>query len=285
MPVQTSAAGAELDVHRLDMTVRRALAYAAGIGETAPALFDDARPGGIIAPPQFCVSPEWPVVSGPKSREAGGMTDEERVRAVHAIQDSIFHAPIRPGMKLKTTGRIISVRRARAGAHMVTRMETRDENSDALLVTSWSTRILRDVETAGEDTILSRPDELPAVSGADEFESKVPIAATMPHAYTECADIWNPIHTERSVALAAGLPDIILHGTATWALVGREVMRRHSPDEPERLKRLHGRFTAMVFPGHDMRVVQQRMKDGAVGFAVYNHLGQRALSDGVAVIR
>ena len=26
--------------------------------------------------------------------------------------------------------------------------------------------------------------------------------------YTECARIWNPIHTDRAVALAAGLPDI-----------------------------------------------------------------------------
>ena len=71
----------------------------------------------------------------------------------------------------------------------------------------------------------------------------------MPHVYTECARIWNPIHTERDVALRAGLPDIILHGTATWALAGREVLRAYGDGDPARLKRLHGRFTAMVIPG------------------------------------
>ena len=46
------------------------------------------------------------------------------------------------------------------------------------------------------------------------------------HVYTECARIWNPIHTDRAVARAAGLPDIILHGTATLALaVSRSLAR------------------------------------------------------------
>ena len=43
--------------------------------------------------------------------------------------------------------------------------------------------------------------------------------ATAAHVYTECARIWNPIHTDVAYARAAGLPDIILHGTATLALL------------------------------------------------------------------
>ena len=46
----------------------------------------------------------------------------------------------------------------------------------------------------------------------------IAVGATAAHVYTECARIWNPIHTDVAYARAAGLPDIILHGTATLAL-------------------------------------------------------------------
>ena len=48
-------------------------------------------------------------------------------------------------------------------------------------------------------------------------EIRVPIGAGAAHVYTECARIWNPIHTDTAVTAKAGLPGIILHGTATLA--------------------------------------------------------------------
>lgn len=284
MPVHTSAVGKTLDVNRVDMTARKALAYAAGIAETATAMFDDDQEGGIVAPPQFCVSLEWPVISGPLAQDAFGMTPEERPRGVHTSQDSIFHHPIRPGMNLRTTGTVTSVRRARAGAQTTAKIETFDTNSGTQLVTSWTTRIIRNVDVAGEDSNCETPPALPLGSGVTDTEKTIFIPREMPHTYTECADIWNPIHTERQAALAAGLPDIILHGTATWALAGREVIRTHCSGDPTRLKRLFGRFTAMVIPGQDIKVSLQEPADGAIGFTVFNHQGQAAVSDGMAVV-
>jgi acyl dehydratase len=106
----------------------------------------------------------------------------------------------------------------------------------------------------------------------------------MPHVYTECASIWNPIHTERAVALAAGLPDIILHGTATWALAGREILRVYGGDDPRRLRRLCGRFRAMVLPGTEITVEHAAARDGAVHFVVHNHRGEPAIDQGYAVV-
>ena len=114
--------------------------------------------------------------------------------------------------------------------------------------------------------------------------SRSSIPREMPHVYTECASIWNPIHTERAVALAAGLPDIILHGTATWALAGREVLRLYADGDPRRLRRLHGRFRAMVLPGTEIKIEQRRGRDGAVHFVVRNHRGEPAIDQGFAVI-
>jgi acyl dehydratase len=284
MPAHAAAAGSELDVNNVTMTARKALAYAAGIMDTSAAVFDDDRPGGIIAPPQFCVSLEWPVVSGILARGAVGMTAEEQVRSVHASQDSIFHQAIRPGMNLTTTGTIAAIRRTRAGAMTLTKLTTTDADTGAPVVTSWSSGIARGVEVVGEDTSLDGPPPLAEAGGGILQSIDIFVPREMPHNYTECADIWNPIHTEREVALAAGLPNIIPHGTATWALAGREVIRVCCGGDPAGLKRLYGRFTAMVIPGNSIRVELHEPSGGAVGFTVFNELGRPAVSNGVAAI-
>ena len=65
-------------------------------------------------------------------------------------------------------------------------------------------------------------------------EVEIPVPAGAAHTYTECARIWNPIHTDKAVALAAGLPDIILHGTANLALGVSAVIGLRADDRPER---------------------------------------------------
>ena len=96
VPISSAAAGSLLDTSRERISVRRILAYAAGIGATGSPAFDDDREGGVVAMPPWCVSLEWPVVSGAgrslvSARPAGAH------RGVHAAQDSTFHRPIRPG--------------------------------------------------------------------------------------------------------------------------------------------------------------------------------------------
>ena len=284
MPVHSSAVGKVLDVHHVDMTARKALAYAARIDDTSTYVFDDAREGGIIAPPQFCVSLEWPVVSGDLAYEAFQIEAAEKVRGVHVTKDSIFHKPIRPGMKLKTIGTVTGVRQARAGAHNTIKLQTIERDSGEVLVTSWTTRIIRDVDIVGGEISNEAVPRLPEASGIEQASDRILIARQMPHIYSECADIWNPIHTERAVALAAGLPDIILHGTATWALVGREVVRAQCGGNPGQLKRLFSRFSAVVIPGQEIKISLDEPKDSVIGFTVLNHLGQKAVSDGIAVV-
>jgi hypothetical protein len=118
----------------------------------------------------------------------------------------------------------------------------------------------------------------------------IDLPRTFPHVYTECASIWNPIHTEVRVARAAGLPDILVHGTATWALAVREVARVHAPGEPGRLRRLAARFRAMVPAGTpiDVRIGAPRAlpADGgaAIPFRVLDASGAIAVDRGWAVV-
>ena len=290
MPIQSAAAGSPLDSSREQLTVRRILAYAAGIGATAPSAFDDDRASGVVAMPPFCVSLEWPVVSGARARDGLGAEGAERFRGVHASQDSFFHRPIRPGDDLETRGLIASVQPTRAGALVAMKLETVDMATGETVVTSWSHSIYRGVEVSGGAVVVEQAPAVPSSdrdassAGAGTAAITIAIPREMPHVYTECASIWNPIHTERTVAIAAGLPDIILHGTATWALAGREILRVYADADPRRLRRLHGRFRAMVLPGTEITVEHAAGRDGAVHFVVRNHRGEPAIDQGYAVV-
>ena len=285
MPIQASAVGSDLETRDRDIDVRKTLAYAAGIGDVCGPSFDDDRVDGIVAPPSYCVSLEWQVVISGRSRRLLGASPDEVRRGVHAAQDSTFHRPIRPGDQLRTSGRIVAVEPTAAGALCLTKLETVDRKTGEPVATSWSTSIYRSVSVEGTPGRLVQAPPIPPPSEPPAMESiKISIAREMPAVYSECADIWNPIHTERTVALAAGLPDIILHGTATWALAGREIVRRFCDGDPVRLRRLHGRFRAMVIPGTSISVKLGRESSGAVRFTVLNDRGDEAISAGYAVV-
>jgi hypothetical protein len=49
-----------------------------------------------------------------------------------------------------------------------------------------------------------------------------------------------------------------LHGTATWALAGREIAKHYAHGDASRLRRLAGEFSAMVIPGKDIVIEHAR---------------------------
>jgi acyl dehydratase len=282
MPIRAAAVGQEIGPYAFEITTRSALAYAAGLGETADVYFDDARPEGIIAPPMMVIPLEWPASRDLRETPAFGATDEERQRVVHAEQDTQIHQPLRPGMRVKSTGRLVAVKRVKPGALTISRLSLETTDGDPI-ATSYSTAIYRGVDIDGDDCIEDQPPAWPEQQPSGAWAEKpVSIARQLPHIYTECADIWSPIHTERAVALGAGLPDIILHGTCTLALAIKELVIERSGGDPLLLKRFACRFTGMVIPGTDIQVRHAATPRGSV-FEVLNADGDLAISRGQAL--
>jgi acyl dehydratase len=286
MPFPADRLGQTLQPMERDMSTRAILAYAAGIGASEPAYLDDAQAGGLRALPFQCVSLEWPVLVSMRETLGDVLLPHEAVRGVHAVQDSTFHRPIRPGDRLVTEGQLVSARSIRAGVLVVCRLITRERDGGAPVTTTWTSSIYRDVALQGAAASLAEPEPLApedaAPPGPDAEAVTIHVPRQAPHVYSECADIWNPIHTERQVALAAGLPDIILHGTATWALAGLTILRRHGRNDVGALRRMTGRFSGMVLPGEDVTVRHERSASGAVRFEVLTASGALAISQGVA---
>ncbi len=287
MKISSSHVGPLPGRREITLTTRQMLAYAAGIGDGSPFVFDDLHPD-FMAHPALCVALEWPVISDPGGLARIVSDPRALVRAVQSVQDSTFHRPMRSGDQLTTSGRITGIWRGATGVRVASELCTRNSLGEEV-VTSQLLAIYRGVQAEGEDQPAAQPATVPAADPAcgETQSAPLPIERALPHRYSECSGIWNPIHTERRAARAAGLPDVVLHGTATWALAGSELIRRLADGKPGRLKRLHGRFAALVFPGTTLRLqyrTRERDRRTEVFFEVLTPEGERAISDGFALL-
>jgi acyl dehydratase len=115
------------------------------------------------------------------------------------------------------------------------------------------------------------------------WTSVVEVAATAALVYTECARIWNPIHTDIAVAARAGLDAPILHGTATLALALSRVVARDLGGDPARVAEIRGRFTGMVLMPSSFTVRGRPSEAGGVAFDAVGPDGAPVLSQGVVI--
>jgi len=291
MPVPTDMVGDQIGPIKHEVDERWTMAYSAALGDTHDCYFDTRRNGGVVAHPMFAVCPEWPVIV--QSRELAdkwGITPEETRQGVHATHDVSIHRLVRPGDVLSTRLTYTGVENKRPGAYTTMKIETVDADGEAVFTTHQG-GIHLGVPTVGED----RPDvsappipELGPTSKEPITEILVPVAHGAAHTYTESARIWNPIHTDASVAKAAGLPAIILHGTATLALGVSAVIDAVADGNPERVRRIRGRMASMVLMPStiNVKVIDSTTVDGQdiVRFQVLTEEGGPAIDQGLVFL-
>ena len=267
-------------------TTRRLLAFAAVIDPDDGDALDDLVPAGPTAIPSFCAAIEWSLLSAADGSGAIAAIGGELSRYVHVAQDSLFHAPIRANAELEVSGRIVGLSSVRAGVLLTLRIETRDAALGSTLVTSWCTVLCRGATAEGSDRLVDAAPALAVPGAVARSRVEIAVARGLPHLYAECSGIVNPIHTERRAATAAGLPDILLQGTATWAIAGREIERRLGKPVGRRLCRLAGEFRAPVIPGSIVTLSHDAAQESAtvVGFEVRTASGAVAIANGRAAL-
>ncbi|MBI1817764.1 MAG: MaoC family dehydratase N-terminal domain-containing protein [Deltaproteobacteria bacterium] len=293
MPLASELVGQSGPSVTHDIDARWTMAYAAALGDILPCYVDTRQPAGVVAHPLFPVCFEWPLIVG--GRQLPGdtrLTPAERMRSVHATHDLVIHRPVRPGDRLTTVPTIVGVERRKPGAYQVVRLDTTDANG-AAVCTTWMGALYRGVDVDGPDRPATDAPNTPmmpmtesiATDAPARTEIRVAIAANLAHVYSECARIWNPIHTDRAFAAAAGLPDIILHGTATLALAISRIITTEASGDPTRVRRIAARFGAMVFMPSEIVVRIIARDAGVVRFEVLNSEGRLAVRDGVVVLQ
>ena len=270
-----------------ELTPRLISAFAAGVDDPNPCYFDDTREGGLVGHPGLAFTFQWNTRHTP-----GAKVDlAEAARGVHAWVDIRYSRPFRQGDVITAQGRTIAAHQLAPGWLVVQGIRMRDaEGCDVAVMDSAG--ILRGVrrDDPGEQVEPLVPQPEPSAAATEPlWEAAVDVAPHAAHVYSACADIWNPIHTERTAALAAGLPDTILHGSATLTMALREVVNRSLGGDPRRIARLAGQFRAMVIPGERMtvRLLEGRETEGgrALFFDVLNAHGEAAVARGLVVMR
>jgi acyl dehydratase len=265
------------------LDARKTMAYAAGINDANPAYFDDTRDDGLLIHPGICFSLQW------KSRFQ--IDRKPNLRAapygVHAYTDLRMHRPFRQGEAITTQGTTVGRRQIAPGTYTMERYLMTSSSGDLVAELDYN-GIIRGGQLDGPDVVLEeeipRPMS-PATDGTPLWASEVFIPLHLGQQYTECADIYNPIHTEPSVAKAAGLPDIILHGSATKAIALSEVINRSFNGDARPITRLCGQLRGMVLMNSTIKVECMADKEEAgirtIFFRVLNQEGQAAIANGV----
>ena len=202
------------------------MAYNAALGE----LSDKPHP-------LFPVCYEWPATQA--LRESTGL-QKINAQLVHAQHDLTIHRPLREE-KLFVSGRVVACLQRKPGTLVVFRFETQDDKGEPVSTTHYG-MLYRGVVLEGGDRSTASIEDPPRHERDLPLIGNFSVAATTAHVYTECARIWNPIHTDVAYARAAGLSGIILHGTATLALSVSRLTKT--------AKRVRCRFAGMVpMPG------------------------------------
>ena len=280
MPLHSQIVGQTIPPIQHDVDARWLMAYAAALGDHNHRYMDTAAQS-VIAHPIFPVCVEWPVIL--QMRAIAGMhhlTAEEAARGVHAAHDLHLLAPITAGDQLTTAAQMTAVEATRSGARYVMRLDTHNQHN-TLVAQTWQTGIYRGVDVIGEtDSVSEKAPSQPEHQNSHwQHENSIQVAAGLAHTYTECARIWNPIHTDRAVALKAGLPDIILHGTATLALAVSNLVTNVLGGETSRVARVGGRFAAVVLMPSTIQLNYTQV-DRCVHFEVLNEAGESAIRNG-----
>ena len=282
--------GAEVGPIAHEIDARWLMAYAAALGESDRRYVDTLAPHGPLAHPLFPVCYEWPVAVAIRDATIPAALQP---RSVHATHHLVIHRAPRAGARLQTVARVTDVRARRSGTLIVTRFVTTDAAGQPVTTTDYGS-VYRGVSMTG---VLPRDVDEPspratATEGPEALRSSGPSAAvigwqelvdvpaTLALVYTECARIWNPIHTDVAVARAAGLPAPILHGTATLALAVSRALAHDRRGDPSAVAEVWARFTGMVAMPSTLTVRGRDRQDDGIGFDVVNEAGAPVLTAG-----
>ncbi len=245
------------------------MAYAASIDDTKPTHIDTTVSGGIVGHPLFVVCLEWPVLASCRLDDPDvQVTGASAV--LHAGQDTIIHRLVRPGDSLATSLTIEGIEAKRPGVLVRYLLETVDAEGLPVATTRFDVLALGahhdlpDFAPTGDNL----PAWVPPSEASGLHEATFQVGAGSAHIYSECARIFNPIHTDRAVARAAGMDHPILHGTATLARAVSTIVDQVWEGRSETVTRVSGRFASPVTPPSVLTVRWSTCDDAVVTFQV-----------------
>jgi len=259
--------------HRYD--TRDTMLYALGVGLGIDPL--DELQLRFVTEQRLAALPTMAVVLAyPNGWWARKETGIDVLRVVHASERFDLHAQLPPAGRVRGRLRVVGVtdKGAGRGAIVATERDIFDADSGAHLARVRHVAFCRGDGGCGS---AGRPPGPPHALPQRPADHSVTLP-TQPQTaliYRLSGD-RNPLHADPATALAAGYPRPILHGLATYGVIGHALLRALCEGEPARLRGMACRFTAPVLPGDAIRTEIWRDGDTA-GFRAL--VGDRVVAD------
>lgn len=179
-------------------------------------------------------------------------TGVDWVKVVHAEQGIRIHKPIPTAGRLVGRTRITGLvdKGVDKGALLYSERQVTDAGG-GLVATLEQTTFLRGDGGCGGTTGPART-PYPTPERAPDLVVDLPTLPSQALIYRLNGD-YNPLHADPAVAKSAGFSRPILHGLATYGIVGHALLKGLCGYRPERLTAMECRFTAPVYPGEAIR--------------------------------
>ena len=191
---------------------------------------------------------------------------------LHLDQGFEYVAPMRAGSVLTVEGVITRVRE-RAGSYFVT-FEAVARDDDEIVLRSTSTFVLSDQAAPPPDEVYALP---PARERADAEGARSASRHDLVR-YAAATRDFNPLHWDQDVAVAAGLPNPVVHGLLMYAWM---VQAASAAAGGAALRSAKVRFRSALFPG-EPAVVATEVADDTVKIQLAR--GSEVLVSGSATV-
>lgn len=179
-----------------------------------------------------------------------GIDATKTVHGEHALR---LHRPLPSSGAVRGTSRITGLvdKGAGKGALVYVEREIVDAGSHELLATVKQTVFCR--ADGGFGGGAEAPPAHAVPERAPDDAITLPTSPQAALIYRLSGD-FNPLHSDPATARAAGFARPILHGLATFGVVGHGLVKRLCGGIPEALQAMGGRFSAPVFPGETLQL-------------------------------
>jgi acyl dehydratase len=236
---------------------RETMLYALGIGMGSDPLNMNELPfvyeNNLKAVPTLATVVAWG--AGPL-----GKTGINYLMVVHGEQSVTFHKPMPTEAQIIADSRIAGAYDKGPGKGAVIYTETviKDAKSGEPIATLLGSTFARgDGGFGGPSDGAPTPHEVP--SRAPDRSIDIPTRPDQALIYRLSGD-RNPLHSDPSIATAAGFPRPILHGLCTYGITCRAVLQTYADYDPAKIKSHAVRFSSPVYPGETITV--DMWKDG-----------------------
>ena len=236
---------------------RETMLYALGIGMGSDPLNMDELPfvyeNNLKAVPTLATVVAWG--AGPM-----GKTGINYLMVVHGEQSVTFHKPMPTEAEIIADSRIARAYDKGPGKGAVIYTETviKDAKTGEPIATLLGSTFARgDGGFGGPSDGAPAPHEVP--TRAPDQSIDIPTRPDQALIYRLSGD-RNPLHSDPSIATAAGFPRPILHGLCTYGITCRAVLQTYADYDPAKIKSHAVRFSSPVYPGETITV--DMWKDG-----------------------